>query len=1174
MSIVLTLGDAADNEVDVTQNGHSTSPRAISGSSGKPRDVSPAKSSSSHANTSEKSTSTTEASSTAQGTAKKSSHAFPIPPSRPNKPRTTSNPASPSSPPASTTDVTATTPPTASSNIDTPAAAPQRLSLNSTKFDPESSLITLPGTPPPGSEDLIPAEFISSSRPPSEIRERSQTVAAPSRLSTSSTGAESATSEGSKRASSTISNPNGRVLPSRPGGTLRRPNRPGAQTARGNLFTAFKAEEEAASKDESQHVHFEEPQFKSKEFEDVLSSKSSKAISQPSSPRSPDSTDSLERVPSIYDPKNPFGIEDMAQKVDSPKATHTLKARPPAPPVITEPPPRPARTGSAPFSSKHQRVIPKPPSTTPPAVAPLVVPRIPVAIEGHHHLGHGHHIEEADKKAKKERKETHRPPVPPKNGLSSSQLSVSNSTITPSSSASSISASEPITDTEASASESAPAAGVVPVLAPNPVFELHPEQRPISPRSHLSKSTEATHSKKVNSNQSSLSNSTAVASPSLEKKDKHDKADKHDKEKKEKEKEKEKEKDKAEKKDKEKEDKKAGILSILSSKLTLRGKKHDKHEFEAVEEEESESDSIGGPIDPLLAPQLSPAVTPREGLMYNPNHPANAFGNPQSATSSQLSEKDEDLELALSHLPASSPISPRTMNTKPEDAAHITPQASTETPSDINEIETHKNVLLAQIRNMEDLHRRLREAITEEQIALSSARKHGRSRSRSSGSASTSHTPISPSLTRKKDKAKDKETSHATKDSPKDAAGPLMSPRTKPTSPITSARTPTPVTANTRQKFPSVAGLKIPEGDAATVLGFKQKLGRSETRGDVYACRHLKSGQLIAVRVIPLNDETQYEDIRTRSKTILSLENERLATVMHVQVVSGELWIVSQYCPIGSVLTMLETNSLTLGEDAIRVIARSILVALSFLHRSKLTHGSLTLSKVLVDSYADVKLCDYSLHSILGEETSKASFESQCRADLHALAVILVQMAEWELYDPDSEATASPQLVNPTKFSNDFVDFIQACAYADQPAVGLLGHPFLSAHVSTQPLVDSVASALASLRSHSAPDAGTHPAVTRQELDEKYMSKALSPSISKIRLHERNESSNSDSGDAQTGESSAAVSMQKLTNLKSKIDESIEKTLVGASDETQRLVQQLRAIIFEAADEILAPGHR
>lgn len=1168
MSILLTLGDATDNEAEGTQSGPSISPRSISGSSAQPSDSTTSKAVVAPTTLPEKPASIHEASVHTQSSAKKSNHPIPVPPSRPTKGHSPSTPSSPSSHASPIAEVSSASPPAASPHIDKPTAGAEAAATNSIKTAHPASLILLPDTPPPNSELSEHNADKAPSPRHAEARDRAHTVAAPSssgRLSGKPFGAESPVS-GTNKPQTTA---DGRILPARPVAVNRRPNRPGAQTARGALSIPH---EDTADKDDSPspHVHFDEPtpMFKSREFEDVLSKPTPQISSAPSSPRK---LEPIAPTTSIFDPKNPFEIEEMAQHVDSPKvAPHTLKVRPPAPPVITEPviPPRPAhRTGSVPLSSNKQRIIPKPPSTTPAATAPLVVPRIPVAVDGHHNLSHGHHIEDAEKKAKRERKEAEKPPRPPvpKRGLSMSQLTASGSTITPSSSSSSISTiSENLELAEASASESGTSLTAVPVLTPSPVFELNQELKTAGPRTGLSKSSaDVAPTKKITQTNASSSAVPAVSFEKiekLEKKEKHEKHEKHEKKDKT-------VKDKEKEKEKEKDDKKSGILSILSSKLTLRGKKHDKPEFEAVEEE-SESDSQSGPPDPLLHPQLSPAVTPREGLMYNPNHPANVVASQQATSNAPhiIGDKIEDLDSALADLPAST-VSPSSTGEIPELGSASAEGHST------SELESHKNVLLGQIRHMEDLHRRLREAISDEQATLASTRKHGRSRSKSIGSP-VAHSAVSPTVKRKADKSDKSEKSDKKDKDAASAASTPLSPRSKPTSPALSKRE-VPVTANTPQRFPSIAGLKIPQGDVTTIFGFKQKLGRSETRGDVYACRHLKSGLLVTVRVTPLKDETQYDEIRTRAKTVLILENERLATVMHTQIVSNELWTVSQYCPIGSLRTMLETHSLVLTEGSIRVIARSALVGLSFLHRSKLTHGSLSLSNVLVDSYADVKLCDYSLHTILGEESSKASFEAQCRADLHALAVILVQMADWEHLPLDHESSASTNLAEPTKFTTDFNDFIEACAFAEQPAATLLAHPFLTSHASTQSLVDAVAVALSTLRASTpAETANAHPTVTREELDERYKSKALSPAVSKIRIHERNESL-SDSGDAHSlSEVVSPAVTQRITNLKSKIDESIEKSLVGASEETQKIVQALRAAIFEATEEVLSPAQR
>lgn len=1066
-----------------------------------------------------------------------------------------------------------------------------------------------------------------------------------------------------------------RALPSRPRPT-RADQRPGGtRTARGNLFAASGAtsllkdveEEEVVSPRDGEHkVHWDDlpKSTKSSEFEDILVSKPASAPSSPrkndsdaasSNPRasidSPRSASASGGVPLDFDPSCPFGIADMAETPNTEKqppgegrATkpkRTLFAKPPAPPVPTDTPStttenRGQRSQSVSYTyssaghsykinseGKTSHAIPRPPTTTPAAVAPLVVPLIPVFIEGGHQVHQGHHISVDAERAKRENgkfSDDRRQTMPP--GQVSPRM------ISPRSNARD--------DMDALAMSESHAV----IVAPPPAFEYPseggdiPPPTRLSPRSvsmQLSQSTDETSIANRRGNHAlhhTSSNPASLTSFEKEKVEKHEKPEKEKKEKKEKDKdkerdkkeEKEREKEKKyekEEKDKEKEEKK-GIFSLLSSKLIPR-RKHDKSQDSSASnndseliEEESESES--GPPDPLLAPQLSPAITPREGLMYRP--PAstsnasisntNASGNhsshsshhrrPRSGEGIQRTSTIAELEAALAQvtLPSSSrsSINMTTINEDGPDPEGGTSAAAAETEKnpEISELEAHKQILQAQIRTMEDLHRRLREAITEEQQTLHSAKKHGRSRSRSSGSSVSTSTPSSASNTPL--------TSPAVSKKHKGDGKAAETSNRKGSASGASLRPPTPVviaTANSsRTKEANLASMKLTENDIDSILGFKQKLGHSATKGDVYACRHFQTGLMVLVRVIPIKDAlTNASGVLARAQTISKLEKERLAGVYHAQVLSTDLWLISHYCPIGSIGNLLETGALTISEDSARVIARSSLVALSYLHRSKFSHGSLNLSTILVDSGADVKLCDFALTYILGGEEVAKDFESQSKADLRALATCLVDMVEWDQKKRPSSTSLSssedadkpltslngiPILKDASKFSSDFSSFINACCCTPTPASALLEHPFVATPLSNQPLIDAVASALATLRSQSAPEQlrAVLPTMTRQELDNKFNARPPSPAISKVHLHERTGSnaSSSEGGNSLTLSSSPSATeissnASKISTFKTKVDESIEKALSGASEETQRVVQLLRASIFAAAEDAL-----
>ena len=553
------------------------------------------------------------------------------------------------------------------------------------------------------------------------------------------------------------------------------------------------------------------------------------------------------------------------------------------------------------------------------------------------------------------------------------------------------------------------------------------------------------------------------------------------------------EKDKHREKEKDKEHSKS-----FFSKFTerFRGKKH-KTDAETAppnaQPTTSDHDSESDSADPLLGDAaLTPSVTPREGSM-------SADGATHSASSTN------------------------------SEVPYPTLNGDTST-MEIAELETHKRVLISQIKSMEELHSKLKATIAEERQKLAEARTQGRDRSKSIGAPASPNTISSPPNKKKSHQAASTASSMSTGHAPKLS--------TRSSSASSSSSSAINKSSPSLQQFASVAGFTLSEGregDIAAGFGFKQKLGQSAL-GSVYACRQLKSGLMVCIRIVSFETPQIAGEVASQFKSLVKLDCKQLAAILAAPSTGNELWLISEYCPIGSLRTLLETGALQLGEDQIRFIAVSCLKALDFLHRNQLTHGSVELTNILMDSIADIKLCDYGLVELLKSKShtpdpssaSSASFEAKVTADIRAFGETLAEMAEWSEKDDGEHKNG---LRNTAKFTGPFNSFVSDCLANALTITELLQHPFLAAgSASAQPLVEAIANALRSLRSRATTPSQT-PTRTREELDDAYESNPERATAGRIRLHSRATSNDLDIS-SPSGLPSEPISLSLLPNSK------------------------------------------
>uniref|UniRef100_A0AAY4E5I6 non-specific serine/threonine protein kinase n=1 Tax=Denticeps clupeoides TaxID=299321 RepID=A0AAY4E5I6_9TELE len=150
--------------------------------------------------------------------------------------------------------------------------------------------------------------------------------------------------------------------------------------------------------------------------------------------------------------------------------------------------------------------------------------------------------------------------------------------------------------------------------------------------------------------------------------------------------------------------------------------------------------------------------------------------------------------------------------------------------------------------------------------------------------------------------------------------------------------------------------------DPAGIFELVEVVGNG-TYGQVYKGRHVKTGQLAAIKVMDVTEEEE-DEIKLEINMLKSYSHHRnIATYYGAFVKKStaghddQLWLVMEYCGAGSVTDLVKkTKGNALKEDWIAYICREVLRGLSHLHSHHVIHRDIKGQNVLLTENAEVKL--------------------------------------------------------------------------------------------------------------------------------------------------------------------------------------------------------------------------
>ncbi|XP_003383893.1 PREDICTED: serine/threonine-protein kinase 10-like [Amphimedon queenslandica] len=247
--------------------------------------------------------------------------------------------------------------------------------------------------------------------------------------------------------------------------------------------------------------------------------------------------------------------------------------------------------------------------------------------------------------------------------------------------------------------------------------------------------------------------------------------------------------------------------------------------------------------------------------------------------------------------------------------------------------------------------------------------------------------------------------------------------------------------------------------------------------GKVYKTEHRETGQLAALKTVPVADETEMEDFMVEIDILSECKHDNIVGLHQAFFYDNQLWIFIEFCPGGAIDDIILELEKGLTEVQIQCITKQLFEGLVFLHDQRIIHRDLKAGNILLCPDGSIRLGDFGVSAILKQREKRYTFIGTpywmapevvaceaikeepygVKADVWSAGITLIEMAD--MFPPYHETnpmrvliritrSEPPILAVPSHWSKDFNDFLSKCLVKApsqrSSSRDLLSHSFIS----------------------------------------------------------------------------------------------------------------------------------
>lgn len=259
--------------------------------------------------------------------------------------------------------------------------------------------------------------------------------------------------------------------------------------------------------------------------------------------------------------------------------------------------------------------------------------------------------------------------------------------------------------------------------------------------------------------------------------------------------------------------------------------------------------------------------------------------------------------------------------------------------------------------------------------------------------------------------------------------------------------------------------------DPVEVFSVLEKLGEG-SYGTVHKANYKATNHVVAVKQVPL--DTDLIEIIREIKVLGENNHQNVVRYYGSYLKLDKLWIIMEYCGVGSVSDIMRLRRKEMTEPQIATIFAGTIKGLKYLHDKKTIHRDVKAGNVLIEEKRGVaKLADFGVAGQLSEEAQKRNTVIGTpfwmapevireegydhRADIWSLGITAIEMAEGK--PPLSKShpmramfmipsNPPPTLEDREKWTDKFHSFLEKCLVKkpDERATAamLLDDPFIT----------------------------------------------------------------------------------------------------------------------------------